>query len=238
MGNTDKQLHACRNVWNVIATKRVENKNLREAGWRSRPGLDIDPNPKALMAGCEDDHSPRNASLETSDICKALGWWPAGCVWHPWLDPLPSPDCPWPWAESLFRCWGPRCRCFLSWVFLRRGQPATDRSCVIWRGWTQLDERTGFKPWSRRHIHILLIQTFVSDSNYTSYKLILSGWYGKDETLKTGVKVNIDLSCSLSQELAALWLQPLTEMSFKSLAEIINGKGDIETCYSGCWKTR
>lgn len=43
-----------------------------------------------------------------------------------------------------------------------------------------------------------------------SYKLILSGWYEKDEALETGVKVNIDLSCSLSQEPAALWLQPLT----------------------------
>ena len=162
------------------------------------------------MAGCENDRSPRNTALETSNIWKALGRWSADFVWHPWPDPLASPSGPRPWAESLFRRWGPRRSCFFSWVFFRRGQPATEGSGVIWRGWTQLDERTGFKPCSRQCVHILLIQTFVRDCNYMSYKLILSGRYEKDEALKTGVKVNIDLSCSLSQELAALWLQPFT----------------------------
>lgn len=172
--------------------------------------MDISPNPKALTAGCENDHSLRNASLETSNISKGLGRWPVGCVWHPWLDPLASPSCPWPWAELSLRCQGYRHCCFLSWVFFGHRQPATKRSYVIWGGLTQLDEQTGFKPCSQRHVHILLIQTFVRDSNYMSYKLILSGWNEKDEALKTGVKVNIDLSCSLSQEPAALWLQPLT----------------------------
>lgn len=83
-------------------------------------------------------------------------------------------------------------------------------SCVIWRGWTQLEEQTGFKPSPWCCIYILLIQTFIKDSDYMSYKLLLSGWCEKDEALKTGVKVNIDLSCSPSHELAALWLQPLT----------------------------
>lgn len=43
---------------------------------------------------------------------------------------------------------------------------------------------------------ILLIQTFLRGSNYTSSKLILSGCCGKDEALKMGVEVNIDMSRS------------------------------------------
>lgn len=189
----------------VIATKRFENKSLREAGWRRRPVLDISPNPKALMAGCENDRSPRNASLETSDIWKTLGRWPVGCVWHPWLDPLASLSYPRPRAESSFRRRGPRQSFFLFCVF--RAVCHGRESGEAERRW--MNEQV-FNLVLGRHIHILLIQTFVRDSNYMSCKLILSGWYEEDETLKAGVKVNIDLSCSLSQELAVLWLQPLT----------------------------
>lgn len=159
----------------MIATRRFENKSLWETGWRSRPILDVSPNPKALTAGCEKDHSLRNASLETSDIWKGLGRWPVGCVWHPWLDPLASPSCPWPWAELLLRCQGHRQCCFLSWEFFGQRQPAIKRSYVIWGGLTQLDEQTGFKPCSQRHVHILLIQTFVRDSTWVTNLFCLAG---------------------------------------------------------------
>lgn len=113
--------------------KEVWKQNPLRSRRKSKTILDVDPNPKALTAGCENDRSLRNVALETSDIWKALGWWPVR-----------------------------------------------------------------FKPCSGQHIHILLIQMLVI--MWVTDFFSLAGV----KKMRLWVKVNIDLSCSLSRVSSAL----------------------------------
>lgn len=90
---------------------------------------------------------------------------------------------------------GPSHSCFPSWEFFRRGQPATEGKCGICRGWTQLDEQTGFKPHSQQCIPNPAYPNILEGlqlHEFQTYfvRLLWKRW----NSLKMRVKVNIDLN--------------------------------------------